>query len=289
MMPFFDGTWNNRDVMPIDTNPATLEGFAENGGSKNVFARYYVGVGTSLGTEYFGGATGAGITNRVVQAYNDVVEAANTFYGEDASAKFVFGCSGFSRGATECRMFVNYVEDHGIPDTSTQSRYEYIDDSGATKVGFKKYLVNPSEARVGAMILFDTVSTGFGSLYNLSIPSQAENVLHLTARDEMRRMFPLVSAIDRNNSNDARILELTLPGAHSDIGGSYDRHGLGDANLNLAYNYMQRIGIPMTAMPQEFTPDSLKFHIHDSRGSFDRIMDSLNSNTARTIRYGAKH
>lgn len=105
------------------------------------------------------------------------------------------------------------------------------------------------------MVLFDTVSTGFGGLYNLSIPSQAENVLHLTAQDEHRRFFPLVSAVDPSNPTDPRILELTMPGAHSNVGGSYDPHGLGDLNMSLAYKYMERVGIPMAPLPQVFQPN----------------------------------
>jgi len=283
LMSFFDGTWNDRSVMPIDTNPATLEGFAENSGNNNVFSRYYEGVGTSPETKLFGGATGAGISNRVFQAYGDIVNAANRFYENDPDAQLVFGSSGFSRGATEARMFANYLEEQGIPDLST--RRESLNDAGETQVTFDRYLAEPGKARIGAMVLFDTVSTGFGSLYDLSIPSQAENVLHLTAQDEHRRFFPLVSAVDTKDPTDPRILELTLPGAHSDIGGSYDRHGLGDFNLNLAYRYLERVGIPVAPMPQTYQPNPNQFQIHDSRGWLDRVLDQIDPNTMRSIEH----
>jgi hypothetical protein len=127
------------------------------------------------------------------------------------------------------------------------------------------------------MVLFDTVSTGFGDLYNLSIPKQAENVLHLTALDEHRGPFPLRSAIDPANPSDPRILELALPGAHSDIGGSYDRHGLADQYLSFAHTYMQRVGIPLAPVSETFRPDPTSFRIHDSSEGWWLTTDRRNT------------
>jgi hypothetical protein len=133
--------------------------------------------------------------------------------------------------------------------------------------------------------LFDTVSTGVGDLYDLSIPWQAENVVHFTARDEMRRLFPLESVTNLNNPNNLSRLELTFPGAHSDIGGSYDRNGLSDAYLGMAHTYMRRVGIPMKELPSTYAPNPWQFHIHDSRYDMDLILDANGVNRNRVIKY----
>lgn len=155
--------------------------------------------------------------------------------------------------------------EQGIPDTSPSSAYQtYEGDNLVTK--YKNYIVEPGKVNIGASVLFDTVSTGVGGLYNLSIPAaNVSNTLHLTARDEDRTFFPLVSAVDRDNPNDPRVLELRLPGAHSDLGGSYDVGGLGHMNLKLAYTYLDRLGVPMAPFPKACEPNPDSFVIHDSR------------------------
>ncbi|WP_032621624.1 phospholipase effector Tle1 domain-containing protein, partial [Pseudomonas avellanae] len=82
--------------------------------------------------------------------------------------------------------------------------------------------------RLKVIGLFDTVAA-IGSLKDLGNthdannrrvnlylpPGCAEQVLHLVARDESRRNFAL------NSVTPAWPREITLPGAHSDIGGGY--------------------------------------------------------------------
>ena len=58
---------------------------------------------------------------------------------------------------------------------------------------------------------------------------------------------------------------LLLPGAHSDLGGSYDVGGLGHANLKLAYTYLDKLGVPLKPFPAAYEPKPSNFVIHDSR------------------------
>ncbi len=82
-------------------------------------------------------------------------------------------------------------------------------------------------------------------------------------------------------------MELTLPGAHTNIGGgSYDQNGLGAENLLIGYTYLQRAGVPFN-MPANLMPDPSQFTIEDSRflrtGSFEQLVNGPSNQ--RNIKY----
>ena len=280
LMSFFDGTGNDELKMEIPTNVSELRKLIAT--SKNVWAQYYKGVGTDPGTEIIGGLTGAGISNRINEAYHDVIKRANQIYLDDPNAKLTFVSVGFSRGSAIGRIYSNHMGEYGIPDLDSIRSVQSQDGSHTV---YDRYLVEPGKVDIGAQILFDTVSTGFGDLYNLSILESTQNVLHLTARDEFRHGFGLTSAFDSPQKSDRRILEITLPGAHSDIGGSYDRGGLGDMNLKFAQEYTGKLGIPLKPKNATLKPDLSKAIIHDSRWLQDKMRETLFSRSSRSIDY----
>jgi hypothetical protein len=251
----FDGTWNSRDDMVFDTNPALINDMFE--GEKD----YQVGVGTSKWTKLIGGATGAGIGNRINSAYDNVVAKINALKSADPKAEVVLIISGFSRGSTAARAFANELNKRGVPDLS----------SGDGQGGYTRYHEGP---RIGVMILFDTVgSVGIpGNNINpgldLAIPANAENVLHLTAGDEHRSMFPLSSAVDPTRPDDPRISEVELPGAHSDVGGSYP-NAYSKIPLHIAQQYMVDRGVHVKPVnPSEVVdPADPRLRLHNSGGS----------------------
>ena len=280
VMSFFDGTGNDELKMEIPTNVSSLEKTISP--RKNIWARYYKGVGTDTGTQLIGGVTGAGISNRVNAAYENTVKQANDIYREDPNAKLTFVSIGFSRGGAIERIYSNHIQEHGIPDLDSIRTVRRQDGSHTV---YDRYLVEPGKVNIGAQILFDTVSTGFGDLYNLSIQKASQNILHLTARDEFRNGFGLTSTFESSHKLDSRILEITLPGAHSDIGGSYDRGGLGDMNLTLAHQYMSKLGIPLTPIPVTMKPDLSTAIIHDSRWLQDKMREATFGRADRYIDY----
>jgi uncharacterized protein (DUF2235 family) len=238
----FDGTWDDRDHMTFDTNPALLD--VQFDGPKH----YEKGVGTTTATKYIGGATGYGVHQRIDAAYRWLVDE---IHRTDPHARIALIVTGFSRGATEARAFVNVLNKRGVPDRAPP--------------------------RIAAMILFDTVGsvgipgTDLNPGLDLTIPANAENVLHLTARDEKRHMFPLSSARDPARPDDARITEVALPGVHSDVGGSlpnpYSRIALA-----IAIDYLRRAGAhvrPIADVPDIVDP---ALRLHDSGGSGPRTV-----------------
>jgi hypothetical protein len=263
----FDGTWNSRDDMLFDTNPALL-GEVFNGQSD-----YQIGVGTgNLADRAMGGGFGAGISNRIDRAYDNLVNEINELRRANPDAEVVLVLSGFSRGSTAARAFANVLNQRGIPDLS----------SGDGRGNYARYHDTP---RIGAMILFDTVGsvgiphTNLNPGLDLTIPSNAENVLHLTARDERRLGFPLSSAVDPYES-DERIAEIELPGVHSDVGGSFP-NGYSQIALQLAQEYLSRLGADVDPVdPADLVdPADPALRIHRNGGlrtRTRRIFSSLN-------------
>ena len=260
----FDGTWNDRDKMLDKTNPAILwENFDENKG----YRIYERGVGTDPETQYLGGGFGLGAENRVNDAYEQLVDFINQTKQANPNAKIILSVSGFSRGATEARYFTNMVVDKGIPDLSSKLNGSYT-----------RSFETP---RMADLVIFDTVVamtpySNYSRGMKLSIPNEVEHVLHLTANDEQRRFFPLTSAIDPKNQKDSRITEIGLPGVHSDIGGSY-HNAYSRIPLNMAYDYMDKLGIPLKPIGEYKAPSAFdtSLRLHDSRYTFDKMLDGL--------------
>lgn len=159
---------------------------------------------------------------------------------------------GFSRGAAAARSFVNRIEKapkNGITDADAavylsnshlpHSERQWIIEamskmiSEGKNVNLRKYL-NDSNIKIEKIIvrflgIFDTVSSfAPGSFVDmnfdndvkelgLSIPKDVKKVVHLVAADEYRLNFSMTSI-----THSKQMIELILPGAHSDIGGGYN-------------------------------------------------------------------
>lgn len=192
-------------------------------------ARIYVtGIGTTAGEPDSlmpGQALGRGITGVVAKAQeafillSQTIEAfhqSNLGHAIEALELDIFG---FSRGAAAARHFVNQLlrkEQGPMGSLLNQNRKAFTAD-----------FTLDSSVSIPFIGLFDTVLS-VGGLGDWGLPGDALNgdvelylpsgcatqVVHLTARDEHRYNFPLSRV-------SAPFLELSLPGAHSDIGGGY--------------------------------------------------------------------
>ncbi|WP_338620991.1 hypothetical protein [Paludibacterium sp. THUN1379] len=123
---------------------------------------------------------------------------------------------------------------------------------------------------------------------NTTIPSQVQQTLHLTAANEYRTFFPLTSALNSAADRNGSVVEWSLPGAHTNLGGgSYDTNGIGAANLEIGYTYLQRAGVPLEPLPGNRLPDPSQFTIYDSRWTDGAPLDQLvnNPDVHRVIKY----
>lgn len=132
---------------------------------------------------------------------------------------------GFSRGATEARMFAYH----------TRKKSDLLKNlAGIEKV---------KEIALDFVGLFDTVSSEGGNFSNdvddlkLWGINHAKDVLHLCAMDEFRSNFALT---DIENCIDSCGTELFLPGCHTDIGGGSSiglENGITKINSEIEYTY----------------------------------------------------
>lgn len=203
------------------------------------FSIYIEGIGTS-NDEYDSvvdmglGTGGTGIRGKVRSGCEKLVKliARNTPKNINTLTVDVFG---FSRGAAAARNFVHEVT-KGPYDAhsgdSNEDLYVLYDADGyavskkelparghfGLKLGELKRKVNFVKIRFAG--LFDTVSA-YGTNHkndvaelDLNAVNKASKIVHLTAADETREKFELAS-VTKSDS------EFSLPGVHSDVGGSY--------------------------------------------------------------------
>ena len=279
-----DGTRNDAN-QAIPTNPRTLYQLADTSGNRNVFPIYVSGVGTENDLGGLNSALGLGAQLQISQTVSNINNVVNEIIKNDPEARFVFADTGFSRGSGVIRAVQNILVQQGVPDF--RSSYEAMDGE-TTKVAYRDNIIDPGKVNIGASLIYDTVQTGTLDLMNTRIPSQVQQTLHLTAANEYRTFFPLTSALRSVGTSNSSIVEWSLPGAHTNLGGgSYDMNGIGAANLEIGYTYLQRVGVPLAPLPSNRLPDPSQFVIYDSRFTKDVPFGQLvnNPNVHRVIKY----
>ncbi|HET9993362.1 MAG TPA: DUF2235 domain-containing protein [Kofleriaceae bacterium] len=251
----FDGTGDDREQMPNDTNPAVLDDAFE--GPK----QYQPGVATKRGNGFgtkvendYEFATGAGMQARIDAAYNNLVAEVNSIKGGNPKAEVVLVVTGFSRGAAEARAFTNELNKRGIPVSSSKQ------PDGS----FQQHYDTP---HVGVMVLFDTVEMSANRNLDMGIPANVDNVLHITARDEHRTDFPLTKATDPKRPDDPRITEVAMPGSHADIGGG-NPNAYSQLSEQMARQYMVNAGVEIKPEDptQQVDVNDPNLRLHDTGG-----------------------
>jgi len=255
---FFDGTGNNRKN--IDSRIAVNSTYTEKLGWKwkwqdntsyendrtNVdhlekmykketlyYSIYTEGIGTTndeydsvveMGT----GMGSTGIRGKVRDCCEELVKTIKSATNKNIN-QLTVDVFGFSRGAAAARNFVHEITKpaykalpgpHGILMDDDGRAVSQPDLPARGHFGLKmqkKLKINFVKIRFAG--LYDTVSA-YGLKHsddvtqlNLNAINKASKIVHLTAADEHREKFELTSVTTGT--------ELSLPGVHSDIGGSY--------------------------------------------------------------------
>ncbi len=248
---FFDGTGNNfsNDFKPKSgiikhSNVAALYAAHYSDAKKGHYKFYYEGIGTpfSFGEYYKSNISPRGDVTEVKgwdDSQNSVTQAANQAGGDgikERLQKAIYqliatiektlsvrpvttvnvSAFGFSRGATEARVFMNWIK--SAPKITIKNN--------------KIYYRNNTEIKLKFLGIFDTVeSIGIGrsggnknrNLYKVSIDKSIEHVVHLVASLELRKTFPLTVTGDLAETVGAMQKQeiVVYPGAHSNVGGGY--------------------------------------------------------------------
>lgn len=241
-----DGTGNDALNDPEhETNVAKIAHqvqSADDSSNTRIAAGYIPGAGTQSGfiERALDGMEGYTSEERAETMYKQFIEQAYKWRRIDPQAKISLAEIGFSRGADEVAIFARLVHERGIQDPRGA---DYTYDSGLVKhVEYTRpALVAPGEV-AQAVGLFDPVGTG-NELRNddRRLPPTVISGLQLTAMDERRSLFRSDHIIDPGISADGRFAGLYVPGAHSDVGGSYHRDGLSIRAGNLMIDYLNNL------------------------------------------------
>ena len=171
-------------------------------------------IGLGLGTAETGII--AKTDDAVAQLATAIDAALGLLKGKFVVDTLLFDIFGFSRGAAAARHFANRVqsEDRTIIKAIQTGMDEYI--YRGAPAGKTRFLgIMDTVAAVGTVMNgLNPHSANTGSVDIRLRPGVAEKVFHITAQHECRYNFAL-------NSVAPAWPELTLPGAHSDIGGGY--------------------------------------------------------------------
>ncbi len=317
---FFDGTGNNQNSPEFGniTNVAKLYNLYD----PSAGADYKIGVGTgTYESAITHGSTGKGMQARVDAAYERLVK----FYNSDAAREMrvddpkrweevkqidVFG---FSRGSAEARVFGNKLKTNGIPDyENTYEKSVLVGYGRNLRMEKRTFARKFKGVDIRFMGLYDTVDARgvpFVSTpqSDLAIdPKFVRNTVHLVAANEYRTNFDSVSACQSAKICAPKIQEYFIPGAHSDIGGSYGpremqggvekRHGIDKYTLALMWKEARERGVPLDLPtledrtgvdPFKMSEGQMRRYVHDSRRHLKTgIVDLGMDRTDRTIYYG---
>jgi len=206
--------------------------------NSNIGLAYKEGPGTQGGLE--GGLdSGFGFSydERAEELYTDFCRQAKIWLNENPNAEISLGELGFSRGSAVIAKFNQLVHERGIVDpdsavpipidVSSGDPLQWQNTGGIT---YTKVLRQPGTIAQSA-ILYDPVVTGISS--DLSLSPSTISTLQITAANEYRTLFPSMSLVTPGLSEDGRYLNVTVAGAHGDIGGSYFINGLSTLNFNM--------------------------------------------------------
>ncbi|WP_235430169.1 T6SS phospholipase effector Tle1-like catalytic domain-containing protein, partial [Xanthomonas albilineans] len=271
----FDGTGNDKNKDPQHiTNIGILYDQVQTAAKKgfeNIGGYYVPGVGTQDDalTRIADGALGYSYGPRMEEMYFKFIDQAKKWHDEDPQAEISIVSTGFSRGAVTAAMFTRMVHERGIQDRKDM----YIDrDSHGQilKLTPRHPPLVPPGRTAQTVGLLDPVATGEMNLHDVRLPPSVVSGLQLTARDERRDLFPAKDILHPGHSHDGRFLNLTHPGAHSDIGGSYRLDGLSVRNGNLLTDYVNSLSDKPFLQPRTVSsaPEMNVIHRSEQHGSY---------------------
>ncbi|SPH19781.1 hypothetical protein ASD8599_00522 [Ascidiaceihabitans donghaensis] len=235
---FFDGTNNSRDHTALEdiawhTNVDLLERIYEETESKvtrevdgqtrevNYGKEYFRGIGVEAGggttTNGSGRGMGAeGVRTRVEDAVNQLRGQIRAKANGMEVCDLWFDVFGFSRGSAAARHFANLIEDGELGVQEATARVKFL--------GIYDTVV---------MIGFGIETSGADDNVRVETRNVADQIVHITADDEIRENFPLTLALSGKRYR--------MVGAHSDIGGGYD---LGTETGTFEFEHEDYTGLP---------------------------------------------
>jgi len=294
---FCDGTWNTPDKVEngkyCQTNvvkmanaltPASVDGTAQ-------LLYYDTGIGSTgkLTTRIFDGATGFGISEKILQAYRFII----TNY-ERGDELFLFG---FSRGAFTARSLTGLIRNSGVLKTENinliskayniyHSRKAQFQPREVEATLFRKTYAVEETTRIKFIGVWDTVGALGNPLFMKSIlsrrnqfhdtdlSSRVDNAFHALAVDEKRKNFEATLWHQQPHSIGQVLEQVWFPGVHSDVGGGLPEteSGLSDIALQWMLNKAKSCNLNFDPIKMNPAPSA---KMHESYQGFYKLQKKL--------------
>jgi Uncharacterized alpha/beta hydrolase domain (DUF2235)/Putative peptidoglycan binding domain len=240
----FDGTGNDLWKDPehaTNVGKLHLQLAEASNHEPRVRSAYIRGAGTQEGViaRTIDGATGGSYDERIEWMYFEFITRAKEWIDADPGADVRLLATGFSRGAEQAAGFLRLVHERGVqnPDGRRVVHHAFGPDT-------YEWLLPPLRASGKTLMseaLYDPVGTGVPNNHDRQPTSAMTSGIQVTAEDERRNPFPSTQIIPPGRSADGRFVGITVPGAHSDIGGSYHQSGLSVLNFNIFTDYINAL------------------------------------------------
>lgn len=231
-------------------------------GVTNIRSGYVEGIGTqkNWAANKWDGLTGYTFEQRLETAYYKFCVQAKAWLDEDPQAQIRVAGVGFSRGAELSAALSRVIHERGIMDPADAKFQEA--NGLITHIEYTRGTLVPPGQTAQALVLFDPVATNITE-HDRRIAPSVVGGLALMSQDR-RDQFKGTRLLPDGLTEDGRFLSITLPGAHSDVGNSYARNGLGVLSANLAVDYLNSLGKQDFLQKQPVPQDPGQYVIHRS-------------------------
>jgi uncharacterized protein (DUF2235 family) len=245
----FDGTGNTYG--DCKTNVALLHDMIARPEGKDVKRYYIKGVGARTDEAFDGNLWGAGMDERLQEAYR-WLSKLHTTEPDKLFDLYVFG---FSRGAYLARTFCWLLNNHPLPMDANDCAAIYAEFKG--KAALDLHQIQSANTQVKMLGLWDTVKSTpiYPDTYDAALAPNVKLAYHAMAIDELRANFSVMRL------DDPRAEEVWFAGVHSDVGGGYQNsQGLSNITLEWMVDHAVDCGLPLKDTPID--PDPLAL-MHD--------------------------
>ncbi|WP_394540122.1 peptidoglycan-binding protein [Lysobacter enzymogenes] len=196
--------------------------------------------------------------------YEKLVDQAQRIYARDPKAEVAVHIEGFSRGASQVPLLARMIDERGIPDLASAVE---VEEEGQRVTKYGRYHQAPGHTPM-SVGLYDPVPTGVMEVLDRRLPPSVVSGFQINAAQERRGLFPVDQIIPAGLSEDGRFLSVNVAGAHSDIGGSYLRNGLGVRSFNLMTDYHNALlSEPLIPRNPEAVDPRLNVIHHSEKGN----------------------
>ncbi|WP_025898331.1 DUF2235 domain-containing protein [Sneathiella glossodoripedis] len=300
---FSDGTWNSPEQGGSTNVLMLARGVKPIAGDGHEQVAFYDwGVGTDR-KKLMGGVTGEGIDKNIQDCYRFLVHNYNP-----GDRLFLFG---FSRGAYTVRSLTGFIRNCGllkrqfsekIPEAYALYRKRTKDShpDEARAKNFRQQYAVADKIPVEFVGAWDTVGAlgvpvpFWGTLgkkeflfHDTSPSGIIKHLRHAISIDEDREDFQ-VTPFKLKSGSTVDLKEVWFPGVHSDVGGSYDVHGLSDAACKWMMDEAQGFGLEFEPHVQTWLSPDFASKMHEERKGIYRVRDKVARKITGAVHRSAK-